>query len=230
MKKLLTIVILILVLLTCASCDNYRQYPADSATRYPTLAEALDIDEDQIQYSFEDGEIVYVSYATEGGGHSLFMYKDNGGYVKSSSFRDHSWNKSVECNGIRETCLLTRAHYADKYIITLHIFTLNYTVTPTISDSLNSTFQYAEYIGTNSDLTVKTATYFLVLDEIPEDYEIYIDGVTYTVNQLTNMDLVMIIVFGTAFAIPIVIITIATIMKIKKKKHQAKMDSIWGVR
>ncbi|MDD4275950.1 MAG: hypothetical protein PHO33_03125, partial [Clostridia bacterium] len=150
MKKILIITILILVLLTCASCDNYRQYPSDSATRYPTLAEALDINEDQIRYYFEDGNIIYVSYATEGGGHSLFMYKDSEGYAKSSSFREHSWNKFVECNGIRETCLLTRAHYADKYVITLHIFTLNYNITPAISDNLNSSFLYAEYIDTNS--------------------------------------------------------------------------------
>ena len=141
MKKLLIITILILVLLTCASCDNYRQYPSDSATRYPTLAEALDIDEDQIRYYFEDGNIVYVSYATEGGGHSLFMYEDSRGYVKSSSFREHSWDKFIDSTIENNKYLLTRAHYADKYVITLGIVTLNYTVTPIISDSLNSVFQ-----------------------------------------------------------------------------------------
>ncbi len=82
----------------------------------------------------------------------------------------------------------------------------------------------------SNDVTVKSAAYFLVLDEIPEDYEIYIDGVTYTVNQLTNGDLVMIIVFSTFFGILILIITLVTIKKIKKKKHKAKMDNIWGVR
>ncbi len=110
MKKLLLIIIFIIVLLLCASCDNYRQYPSDNTTRYPTLAEALDIEEDQIQYSFEDGNIVYVTYSTSGGGHSLFMYKDSEGYVKSSSFREHTWNKFIECNQIGEKCLLTRAH------------------------------------------------------------------------------------------------------------------------
>lgn len=229
MKKTIVITILIFVLLACASCDNYRQYPSDNATRYPTLAEALDIEEDQIQYSFEDGNIVYVYYTTEGGGHSLFMYKDSEGYVKSSSFREHLWNKHIKCNEIREKCILMRVHYANKYVVILDGFTTNLYTKPTIADNINSEFAYKDYIETGIS-KVRSFTYFLVLDEIPENYEIYIDGVTYTVDQLTNGDLVMIIVFSTFFGILILIITLVTIKKIKKKKHKAKMDNIWGVR
>lgn len=227
MKKILYIILIIILLASLSGCDNYKQYPSDNATRYPTLEEALETTSDKIKYVFEEGNIVYVVF---GGNNTtgLFLYKDEVGYVKSSEFNNHTWAKKVINEQRTGSGLLSRMHYADKYIIKFSML-VEATYEPIIYDSLNSEFQYKEYVFVNSNgIRIKTFDYFLVMDEIPKDYKVYIDGVEYGINQLVNSDIEMIVVFGLLFTIPLFFIIRGIVKKSKNKKKQQKMDEIWG--
>lgn len=166
-----------------------------------------------------------VDYSTGGGGKTLFLFKDERGYASPSGFKDHYWSKSI-LGKDGEIHLLGRSYYADKYVITLMTNAPYLGSAPEVYDNVGSTFQYNEYI-VDSPGYGKISTYFLVLDEIPEDYKVYVNGVPYAINELTNRSLITALGFGIIFAVPLVIVIVLTMRKAKKKRHKQKMDAIW---
>ena len=224
MRKRVVLIILAIVgvLFFTTSCSK-ESYPKNINERYDN---PLDVISDisgakNVEYLFE---LEYENFVILGNRKNNafsanFLYKDELGYypsdaidfnvkTKMSSFEDPSNSPG----GVT----IIHANFAGKEIIWVTNATKNLDFNLCISDSQNTKIQYESFI---SDDDLKFSVAFWVLDEIPNDYSLIINGEE---NNLPKFSIMIIWYF--IFAIVIFLIIILIVKRTKQANYLKKTN------
>ena len=173
-KKIVFITVILIITLTLlllSACDPYAKY------RYPTAKEAMEAEGYTVKQEYGEvelnGVICYLFDTSDyGNSHvSAILSKNENGY-SNIDFSEEKINVSFYDVGIVKWIMYNRKF--NKYILDINLF--RYETKPIVSDSLGNEPAIIEINSSRS-------TAYFVLDKIPKDYKICVDGIWYPLPQ-----------------------------------------------
>ena len=175
-KKIVFITVILIITLTLlllSACDPYAKY------RYPTAKEAMEAEGYTVKQEYGEvelnGVICYLFDTSDyGNSHvSCILSKNENGYSYVDVFAKEGESLSSYFDiGIVQWIMYYKKF--NKYILDINLF--RYETKPIVSDSLGNE---PAIIAINSS----RSTAYFVLDKIPKDYKICVDGIWYPLPQ-----------------------------------------------
>ena len=214
MRKVLSILMIIVILtigyIMIYDLSNYDAVPEDNGARYETIEETLSAagyKDIKVHYSCTDGELYLVRFQYSGGIRILHLYKDNNGFYSLGAVDDLKFKNKFVLSG-----LLGEKKIAGKYMITYTAWAFKGKILD-VSDNYGNNFGYSEYITDKST----AYTHYIVLDEIPKDYRIYIDDEEFKLPTISGYGEFIIILIGI-----LVILMIIYAINLYVTRHKRK--------
>lgn len=213
MKRVLGVVLTILILLSMTACGNNGNFPKDDGRRFKTAIDAIyekdGMDETEILIKLSKDEHVFVTTADS----DWHLIADKLGYLSHSSIKINSSYKVLNLHSNKypgSGGILESLYLANKHVISFSTVTQYIDRTIELSDNKGTEIKYGEY----ADEDTKWMSFFWVLDEIPEDYRVIIDGKEYELPKKNYTAEILFVIIGIA------IITTIIVVVLKKSRYK----------